>query len=81
MADALELKDDERLRFMESAHLAHATDEVRSLVRRLRLEAAKDRGEVLELRGTVRDLRAQLAQMKAHVLAKGLGLPKGLSDG
>jgi transcriptional regulator with XRE-family HTH domain len=72
-ADALRLKGEDRARFVEAAHLAKATDEVRALVRRLRLEAAKDHGELV-------DLRAKFSALVAHLRAEGHKLPKGLGD-
>jgi transcriptional regulator with XRE-family HTH domain len=66
MADALELEGEEREQFIESAHLAHATEEVRALVGRLRAE--------------LEDTRENHRRIVAHLRGIGHKLPKSLGD-
>ncbi len=72
--DALAVPREDREQWMEAAHLAHAPSEVRSLVRRLRLQATKDSIELDEI-------RVKFSAILAHLRAKGIDLPKGLGDG
>ncbi len=87
MATALGLTPEESREFREVAHLAHAPAEVRSLVNRLRLDAAKDRGELIDLRSQIATLRKEMADNKTAFRAllsvireRGVKLPDGFGN-
>lgn len=73
LADALSLKGAAKAGFIESAHLARATPEVRALVARLRADLAEMRKDRMEI-------MSERAELVALLRAQGHKLPKLRGD-